>query len=63
MAVQFLDLLSEDETATALRKSPRTLKRWRALREGPPWVRVGGQSVFYRRSSIEKWLDAQEVRP
>jgi hypothetical protein len=34
--------LSEDETAAALNRSVRTLKRWRQRRIGLKWTTVGG---------------------
>jgi hypothetical protein len=32
--------------------SPRTLERWRWLKQGPDYVRVGGR-IVYRLSDIE----------
>ena len=52
-------LLSEAEYAQLRGVSPRTVKRERALRSGPPYIRWG-RAVFYRRAAIEAWLVAQE---
>jgi hypothetical protein len=48
-------LVSEADTARELGRCPRTLKRWRSLREGPPFIRIG-RSVFYRREAVRAWL-------
>jgi hypothetical protein len=55
------EFLTRQELASELRRSPRTLDRWEALRMGPPRTFVGRQ-VLYRRSSLIKWLAAQEQR-
>lgn len=58
MALDILEndlLLAEEEAASELRRHTRTMKRWRDLGEGPPYVRIGRQ-VLYRRSAIRNWL-------
>jgi hypothetical protein len=55
------EFLTKQELASELRRNPRTLDRWEALRMGPPRTFVGRQ-VLYRRSSLIKWLAAQEQR-
>ena len=49
------DLLSEDQLASELKRNPRTIKRWRDLREGPPHLRIG-RSIYYRRDAVRQWL-------
>jgi hypothetical protein len=39
--------------------SVRTVQRERALRLGPPFIKLG-RSIFYRPAAIETWLLAQE---
>ena len=53
------DFLPEDQTARELGRCPRTLKRWRNLREGPPFIRIGRQ-IFYRRDAVREWLVSRE---
>lgn len=55
-------LLTEAEYAQLRGVTPRTVKRERALRAGPPFIRWG-RAVFYRRAAIETWLLEQEVAP
>jgi len=38
--------------------SPRTLERWRWLRQGPPYLRIGGR-VVYRLTDVEAFEAAQ----
>ena len=53
------EYLSERETAEQLQLSPRTLKRWRALKQGPAITRVG-RRIVYKRSTVAIWLKNQE---
>ncbi len=49
------EYLDDAQLAHELNVSPRTVARWRAMREGPPVTRVG-RRVMYRRSAVEAWL-------
>ena len=53
------DLISEKELADRLNLSVRTLKRWRQLREGPDYLRIG-RSAAYRGSAVRKWIESTE---
>jgi Helix-turn-helix domain len=55
------EFLTREELASELRRSPRTLDRWEVHGMGPPRTLVGRQ-VLYRRSSLLRWLAAQEQR-
>lgn len=50
-------LLTVSETATRLRKSQRTLKRWRdqVPMSGPAYIRVGYR-IMYAESDVNRWL-------
>ena len=56
------EFLTREELAAELELNPRTLDRWDVLRMGPPRTFVG-RKVLYRRTSIQKWLAAQEQSP
>jgi predicted site-specific integrase-resolvase len=63
MAGKLLDgLLAEDAAAFELGVCRATLKRWRRLGEGPPFLKVG-RRVIYKRSSLENWLVSCERAP
>jgi excisionase family DNA binding protein len=55
----FSEFLTAEELAAELGLNKRTLDRWAALGTGPPRTRVG-RKVLYRRTSVQKWLAAQE---
>jgi predicted DNA-binding transcriptional regulator AlpA len=40
--------------------STSTLEKWRCTGDGPDFIRVG-RAVLYRRSAIERWLEARTV--
>jgi hypothetical protein len=46
--------LNQTDLARRWRISPRTLERWRWLREGPRYLKLGGR-VLYRVSDIEAY--------
>jgi hypothetical protein len=52
----------ESETAEELNVSVRTLRKWRQLRIGPPYIEVGRQ-IHYGDESRAAWLKSREVRP
>jgi predicted DNA-binding transcriptional regulator AlpA len=49
-------LLTDIQTAEYLNVSAATLRRYRLLRTGPPYVKVGAL-VRYRLSDVDSWLD------
>lgn len=51
--------ISRLDLALELGLSVDTLRRWEAMRTGPPCVRAG-RKVYYRRAAVEDWLEEQE---
>ncbi len=49
--------LSETELSALLRVSQRTIQRWRANGDGPPFIRVGAKSIRYELSSCKAWAE------
>jgi len=54
------ELLTAEETGRLLGVKPQSLAIWRMNEENLPFIKVG-RLVRYRRSDIERWLDAQTV--
>jgi len=54
-------LLNETEAAQLLGITIRALQGWRLRGDGPVYVKLG-RLVRYRRSEIERWLDARSRR-
>jgi hypothetical protein len=50
--------LNQIDLARRWRVSERTLERWRWLKQGPPYLKIGGR-VVYRRDQIENYEAAQ----
>jgi len=64
--VQFSDeYLTENEFSKLVRRSLRQIRRWHALRIGPPRISFLGRRGLrlYRRSAVEKWLESHEIGP
>jgi excisionase family DNA binding protein len=55
-------LLTPAETAALLRVHPSTLRRWRAEKRGPAYVRVG-RGYRYWRSAVLTWLNEKPTAP
>jgi phage terminase Nu1 subunit (DNA packaging protein) len=53
------EFLTKEQLAAELGVNLRTLDRWAVLGIGPPRTRVG-RKILYRRSSVSRWLLAQE---
>ena len=56
-----LDLLTVEDLANALGRAPKTIRNWIAKRE-IPFV-ILGRKAFFRRKSIEAWLEKKEFKP
>jgi hypothetical protein len=51
--------LTEHEFAEQIGRKLRTIRRWRALKEGPPWHRIGRQT-YYKKTTLRAWFDGLE---
>lgn len=57
------ELIEEADYAKVRGVSLRTAQRERAMRMGPPFIKLG-RKIYYRPAAIEAWLLAQEqVQP
>lgn len=52
------ELLDEHDVATRLSVSVQTIRRWRMLRRGPKFVKVGFH-VRYKPEDVAAWLNQQ----
>ena len=52
--------LTQDELAKRWRISPRTLERWRWLRRGPQYLKIGGR-VVYALEDVENFEVAKRA--
>lgn len=57
-----LKILSEDETSEQIGAPPRTLQRWRANGDGPPYVRLGPRRIGYRAEDVATWLESRTYK-
>lgn len=54
-----LDLLTEEELAQELRRTRRTVQRWRLQGKDLPCHMRVGNSIIYRRDDVDTWYDGQ----
>lgn len=50
------DLLGEKEAAAILNCGTATLRNWRSLRKGPPFVKIGERLVRYHRADLAAFI-------
>ena len=50
-------------TAEHLGTGKHTLEIWRSNGTGPPYVKVGGALVRYRKADVDRWLEQQTITP
>ena len=56
------NLLNTAEAAAYLRMKPQTLNKWRCLKEGPSYVKIG-RMVFYKPADLDAFVNAGAVSP
>lgn len=54
MLKQTPEYLNQDELAARFRVSPRTLERWRWLKTGPNYIKLGGK-IVYALTDVESY--------
>jgi predicted site-specific integrase-resolvase len=54
-------LLTPEAVAVRLTVKAKTLERWRATGDGPPFVRVSRKVVRYRRQDLEAFIAERVV--
>lgn len=59
-----LGFITADETARLLNlKNAGTVRNWRSAGKGPPYVRLNGRLIVYKRDDVLAWLNARRVVP
>ena len=56
-------LVNEYQAAKLLSLKVATLRRWRFLRRGPAYIRVGGTTIRYDTTDIATFIAAGRVTP
>ena len=52
------DLLTETEAAEIYKLAVTTLRNWRALKQGPRYLKIGARCVRYRRADLARFMEA-----
>jgi predicted DNA-binding transcriptional regulator AlpA len=50
------NLLNEHDVARIIGLSVASVRRWRVLRQGPKYIKIG-QAVRYRRRDVAAWIE------
>jgi len=56
------EMLNEHQVAAFVKMSVASVRRWRLLRTGPKFVKIGA-AVRYRRGDVESWVDSCGAGP
>jgi predicted DNA-binding transcriptional regulator AlpA len=54
-------LLTPEETSEVLKVATQTLANWRSQGKGPSFVKLGARRCRYRRSEIERFIEAMTI--
>ena len=54
--------LSESQSADHLGVSKKSLQRWRFYRQGPPYSKLNGKTIRYRREDLDQWMSDRAVK-
>lgn len=57
------DVVNEHKAALVLGASVHTLRGWRMRRCGPPYYKIGGQLVRYRKSDLIEYREKSRIEP
>jgi len=52
------EFYDEDELSKEFGWSVHTLRKWRSMRRGPPFVRRGG--IWYPKDGVVRWLRSDQ---
>ena len=58
-----LQIINEKEAAHLLSVGVQTLRNWRHLRKGPPYIKISSRSVRYRISDLGSFMEARKIHP
>lgn len=54
-------MLTEQQVAQITAMSLGTLRRWRLLRQGPPFCKLGSSAVRYDADQLREWLASRST--
>jgi predicted DNA-binding transcriptional regulator AlpA len=57
-----MKVVNDQESAEILGVAPQTLRNWRSLRKGPPYLKIG-RVVRYREEDLIAYLDKRRIDP
>ena len=57
------EILSETGAGQLVGVVGHTMRKWRQLRIGPPYIQVSGRCIRYRKADVLRWLEQRRVQP
>jgi hypothetical protein len=58
-----MKMISTEEAAKMMGRSPATLRSWRCSKIGPPFTRLHPRSVVYAQEDLERYIAERTVTP
>ncbi len=55
-------IINEREASKVLNIAAQTLRNWRYLQKGPPYIRAGG-AIRYKTEDLKSWVDKKRIDP
>jgi len=58
-----LQLMSIEDLAAYLGDSKRTIYKYIASGDSPPYIRLSSKNIKFDRADVDKWLESRKVNP
>jgi len=58
-----MQLLSIEDLAIYLGDSKRTIYKYIASGDCPPYIRISSKNINFDRADVDAWLESKKVRP
>jgi len=59
----FMQLLSIEDLAVYLGDSKRTIYKYIASGDCPPYMRISGKNIKFDRADVDAWLESKKIYP
>jgi excisionase family DNA binding protein len=58
-----MQLMSIEDVAVYLGDSKRTIYKYIASGDCPPYIRISGKNIKFDRADVDAWLESKKVQP
>ena len=63
LRILFMQLMSIEDLATYLGDSKRTIYKYIASGDCPPYIKISAKNIKFDRSDVDAWLESKKIMP